>query len=395
VTTLQPAITAERSSHFSARWPVLLPVAVVALVLALTVGVQLSLYHGNLTGFVQFGSGYAHELHPPSGALVNSHDGYDGQFFYAQARDPLLLHDNTVRDLSRSGAAFRMQRMAYPALAFGLAGGADGALPFTLLAVNVLILLILAGVFARYAQRRGWPTLWTVALVLTPGLLLPTLRDLSDPLATAGAFGGLLCWQTRRRSWAAGLLTVAVLAREAMALAVAAVVIEAAMRAWSARHFKGAVRAIMVEAWPVVALPAAAFVAWQVYVSMRFGGSVGSPDVSIPVYNLIQEIGWSLTREPGGVALLDIAYVLVIVAATLRAVWLLRRRVTPLALGAVVLSLSVLVPLLGDIWSDTRLSAPLFVLLIVEGLERRDRPALAIGAAAAVLTLPLVVLGSF
>ena len=397
MSALDHVIAPARRTRAELRPPldVLAPIVLVGCLLALAVGIQLALDHGNLTGLIQLGSHYTAFTRPPAGALVSSPDGYDGQFFYLQATDPLLLHDATVHLMSRAGAGFRMQRLAYPALAALLAAGHRGALPATLLAANVMILLALTATLAVYARRRGWPTLWVLAASLTPGLVLATLRDLGDPLATSAAVVGLLAWGSRRRWAAAGLLTVAVLAREAMMLAVLAVVIDAGLQAWRARGQERGARGVLARVWPVIAVPTAAFIVWQSYVAARYGGSVGNPDFSVPAYNLIQEARWSIAREPTSIALLDCLYLTLIVAATLQSVQLLRRRATLLAIGAVTLALSVLVPLLGDIWSDTRLSSPLFVLLALAGLERRDRPALLIAGTAAALTLPLVALGSF
>jgi hypothetical protein len=55
------------------------------------------------------------------------------------------------------------------------------------------------------------------------------------------------------------------------------------------------------------------------------------------------------------------------------------------------------VPTLGDVWSDARLSAPLFVLLLIDGLHQGNRYAVRIGAAAAALTIliPFAIGGVF
>ena len=85
-----------------------------------------------------------------------------------------------------------------------------------------------------------------VALVigLMPGLLMPTLRDLTDTVAIAAGLAGLLAWRCERRWWAAGLLTVAVLSREPMSIVAAAIAIESGVCSWRARRQSGAVRRI-------------------------------------------------------------------------------------------------------------------------------------------------------
>jgi hypothetical protein len=377
-------------------WRVLLPVAVVALVLTLAITLDVRAYGGNLTGFIQFGSTFAHATHPPPGALVSSPSGYDGQFFYVQALDPLLLHDSTVNALRASGAGFRMQRVGYPALAALLAGGRASAIPFALLAVNVLLLLAVAIGFAIYARRQGWSTLWALAVALMPGMLLATARDLSEPLAMAGLLSGLLLWRGGRRWPAALALTVAVLTREVMMLAVVAVAAEACIRGYRARATAGAWRAIASQVWPVIVIPPAIFAAWQAYLMTRYGGPIGGAGLSVPLVNLVQELRGSF-RGYGPTAVWDLANVLLILAASGAAVWSLRRRVTVINMAACALAIGVLVPTLGDVWSDARLSAPLFTLLLVDGLHQGNRYAVRIGGAAAALTIliPFAIGGAF
>jgi hypothetical protein len=376
---------------------VAIPALIVAAVLALAVGSDLRAYGGNLTGFVEFGSHFVSATHPPRGAQVNSPRGYDGQFFYVQALDPLLLHNSTVSALRGAGEGFRLQRVAYPALAFLLAAGRPGAIPFALLLINVLVLLAVAMGFAIYARRRGWSTLWALAIALMPGMVLPALRDLSDPLATASVLAGVLAWRSGRRWPAALALTVAVLTREVMMVVVVALAAEAGCRAWRAREVPGAWRTTALPVWPVVVVPSAAFAAWQAYITVRYGGLVGGADLSLPLVNLVQEVRWSIRSYPPLGATWDLVYVLLILAASVAALMSLRRRVTITSAAAGALTLGVLVPTFGDIWSDTRLSAPLFALLLVDGLQRRNRPAVLIGTAAAAMTilLPFALHGSF
>ena len=353
-------------------------------------------YGGNLTGFVEFGHSFAHATNPPSGSLVSSPSGYDGQFFYVQAHDPLLLHHSTVKAMRATGEGFRAQRLGYPALAALGRRRPARRDPVRLLAVNVVLLLAGAAAFAVYARRQGWSTMWAAAIALMPGMLLATERDLSDPLAMVGLISGLLLWRAGRR-WPAALgLTVAVLTREVAMLAVVAVAAEAGMRGYQARGTPGAWRAIASQVWPVIVIPSAIFAAWQGYLIARFGGPIGGAGLSLPLVNLLQELQGSF-RYYLPTALWDLALVLLIIAASWAALRSLRRHPTVINAAACALALGVLVPTLGDVWSDSRLCAPLFVLLLIDGLHQRLRYAVVIGGAAAGLTflLAFMVPGSF
>jgi hypothetical protein len=354
--------------------------------LAILLALHLAAYSGNPTGFILFGNAFAAWTHPPAGALLGSPNGYDGQFFFVQAQDPLLLHSWTVASLKTAGCAFRLQRMAYPVLAFVLGGGRMSALPTSMLATNILVLVGGCVAFAVYAHRRNWPTKWAVALTLMPGMLLPALRDLSDPLATVSVVTGVLLAQSRRR-WAAALaLTIAVLTREVMMVVVVAVALHAVFQAWTQRP-GGRWQTVLVHSWPQIALPTAAFLTWQAWITLRTGGFVGSPSGGFPVWNLIQEIHWSLSSGLPLYGVWDTVYVILIAVAVVLSAWSLVRRRTLVAAAAVAASLGVLVPTFGDSWSDTRLSAPLFALLLIDGLQHEDRLAVRLCGGAAAMSI--------
>jgi hypothetical protein len=378
----------------AAKASVLGPVVVVAIVLALLVAGGLLAYHGNPTAFVRFGRVFAPRIHPPPGAVVDTPQGYDGQYFWAQALDPLLLHASTLAKFTTQ--SFRLGRVAYPALAYVLAAGRPGAIPWTLLAVNVLVVLAITVAFSVYARRRGWSPAWGLAVGLLPGLLFATMGDLSDALAVAALLGGLMMWRRRRRGAAAGLLALAVLAREPMILGVVGVAAEGALGAWRGAGRPGVarsavtrerIRAVLRSLWPVAAVPVLVFAGWQLYLSLRHGGSSAPPGTAFqpPFAEIVAEVRHAL-REPSAVrGAWDEAYLALMVVAMGIAFARLRRSVNAASIAAALFAASLLVMTFGDEWSYTRLSAPLFACLLLDGLEQRSRPALLACGAVAVL----------
>lgn len=367
------------------------PVLIVAGVLVLLVAANLVRYHGNPTGFVQFGAKFTHATHPPAGAVVDSPDGYDGQFFYLQSRDPLLLHNSTIAAMKAVGGSYRLQRVGYPLLAYLVAGGDQHLIPFAMLAVNVIVLLALAIGVAVYLRGRGLSPNWAIAVALAPGMLLPTVRDLSDPLASAAVLGGLLLWRSGRRWPAVLALAVAVLTREVTIVVVGAVALHALVVAFRTHSW----RQTLSRTWPIV-VPVVAFAAWQSYVMARYGGSIGSAAVH-PLTNLTSEISEDLHLGVPLEATFDLVYVGLMIAAVVVALLSARRALTLLNLTACALTIEILLPTMGDVWADTRYTAPVFALLLLDGLERRDRRAVVIGAAAGAMSLlvPFAVPGSF
>ena len=349
---------------------------VVGGVLAVGIHRQVTHYGHDLTGFVQFGSFFAPHTHPPAGAVVLSGgaaSGYDGQFYYVLARDPLLLHHSTLADLGAQ--AFRANRIGYPALAALVSRGAHVTLPLALLSVNVAVVLALTAGFALYLRSRGRSGLWALALGLLPGFLLATLRDLTDPLATAAALGGVIAY-TRGRRWPAGvLLGVAVLTRDVMALVVVAVALDGAGRAWRERRV----------AAPVVVIPAIAFVGWRLYVASRNRGALQlSSALHLPTFDA--SLSAAFNSHPQSVAVWDVTYqalMLVAVVVALFAVW---RNRDAFSIGAALMALSLFVAGFQPVWGDTRDSLPVFALLLTAGLVNRRRLELLPCVAAAAMT---------
>ncbi|HEX8977583.1 MAG TPA: hypothetical protein VF781_13825 [Solirubrobacteraceae bacterium] len=367
------------------------PVLVVASVLAMILAAGFLAGRGNPTVFVHFGSQYVGATHPPRGAVIVRGSGYDGQYFWALARDPLLLHHRTAAQVP----SFRLQRIVYPALAYVLAAGRADALPWTLLAINVMTVLGLTAAFARYARGRGESGWWGLAVGLLPGLQFATLADLSGVLAVALTLGGLMAWERERRWTASGLLATAALTREAMLLAVAAIAIEAIAQWWPRRRAPGALRRSTQAVWPVLALPATAFLTWQAYLHLRQAPSALPPLSAFqwPVLSLMRQAGRLLAGGLTVSNLWDLAYLAAILAGIVAAVGLVRRRLTAPAVAAVLFGLMMLILSFGSDWGYTRESAPLFATLLMGGLASRMRPAIAICVTVAALgvVIPFVV----
>jgi energy-coupling factor transporter transmembrane protein EcfT len=85
----------------------------------------------------------------------------------------------------------------------------------------------------------------------------------------------------------------------------------------------------------------------------------------------------------------DLVFIAITLAAVAMAVVAVIRRVTVLSVAVALFAASLLVLTFGDEASYTRLSLPLFSLLLLIGLERRWRPALAVCLAATAMTFAL------
>jgi hypothetical protein len=375
----------------------LLAVAVIAAVFGLAIHNNLQRYGGNWSGFVVFGSHFASHTHPPEGAVVltgPSRNGYDGQFYYVLARDPLLLHASTLSGLA--GQTFRAGRIGYPALARAATDVTGVTLPFALVAVNVVIVLLLVGTLAWYAPRRGWSPWWALVVGLFPGFLLATLRDLTDPLATAAGVLGLLLWARGRRWWAAGFLCVAVLSREVMVLAVAAVLVDIVVRTWPSRRVPGVIRRLLPELVPAL-IPGAVFAAWQGYVTLRNGSIPKGAGTMFPFTTFARDIHDAFQTPPPSFTHWDLLYEAIVIIGVIVALTTIWRRPNVFSIAAALFAFGLSVGAFEPVWSDTRDSLPLLSMLLLAGLQDRRRLNLAIclSAAATTAIVPLAIPGIF
>jgi len=133
-------------------------------------------------------------------------DGYDGQFFYAIARNPW-------RKFERSDGVdcppLRQARILYPVAGWLLSGGYPALLVWALPAVNLLAIGILAGGGAMLAVRRGFSPWLGFCLPLAVCAGLPALRDLSDVLSASALGVLLIAWSLRAPWWTSTLAAAA------------------------------------------------------------------------------------------------------------------------------------------------------------------------------------------
>jgi hypothetical protein len=221
--------------------------------------------------------------------------GYDGQFAYRLAVDPADLDE--VSSGIRLDTTLRLERIAYPALAWVASGGQRSAVPVALVVVNLLALGLLAYLGGRLARASGRHALWGLLLAGYWGYLFSLGRDLHEIVTGLFMLGGLLAFRSSKAGLAAALLAVAVLARETALLVVVAI---AAVRLFDILRHRERPR-LLDLAW---AIPGAVFVAWQAicYAAIGSAPTLGSgPDqVGPPVIAFVQAVGRAFGDLTGG-----------------------------------------------------------------------------------------------
>jgi hypothetical protein len=207
-----------------------LPVATVVVLHVALLGVYVAAFHGDLSALVCVGRQWVGT--PPYEAVRVGFaaGGFDGQFYYAIARNPWTWHAAEL-----DVPAYRHVRLLYPALAWALSGGGDPyhlfwALPL----INLAAIAGLAWLGVRLAQHHDVPVWWGSVLPLAVNDGMPLLRDLTDPLATFALCGLLTSWLLGGRWHHLAFWTAAALFSREQNVAVVVVVLAAAL--WRGRY---------------------------------------------------------------------------------------------------------------------------------------------------------------
>ena len=218
--------------------------------------------HGQISRFILVGRHFATPSQLPHGMPVAKTYGYDGQFFYRLALNPLNFH-HTAYGITVD-RPYRYMRIGYPALTWVLSLGQHDLVPVILVLINVAAIGALGYLGAMFATQGGRHALVGLLIPGYFGLLTSLSRDTAEPLAAVCLLAGLLAVRGRRPVLAAALLAYGALTRETVMVAVAAIAILRVLGILRGRTRPG--REDL--AW---AVPTAAFAAWQVVVKAATG----------------------------------------------------------------------------------------------------------------------------
>jgi hypothetical protein len=153
----------------------------------------------------------------PVSELASSKQAYDGRYYYRLAVSPMTW-ERSAYGVTLDHPAYRHQRILYPSLAWALSLGQAGAVPYTLILVNVIFLIALAWLSAVLAQQFGAHALASLVIPLYPGFVISLSRDLSEIVSCTFLAATVLLLMRSRFGWAAVVGTLAVLARETTVL---------------------------------------------------------------------------------------------------------------------------------------------------------------------------------
>lgn len=346
------------------RW--LRPWVVVLVVALLYVGVTLARHGGDPLALALVGSRYGQG--DPQGT-----EGYDGQFSYFIARDP--LHGWQYCD----APAYRTQRILYPLLAWALALGRPEAVGWTLIAVNLAALAGGTWATERLLVRRGVSRWYALGYGLYGGLLAGLRLDLTEPLAMALLQGGLLAGEQGDGRQTADVLrpasfvffALAVLTKETSLVAVGGVVLVLLLQ----RRWRPALTMAAAVGLPFLAWQGLLWV-WLGQPGIGSGGAMATPFEIVPFAGLLRVAAvdrsafWLLLAIEGPLFVLPVLWALVV---SLRD--LLRGRFHPWV-GVLLAQAAMLTVLPFSTWREplamARLASGLVAATILYGALRRS-----------------------
>jgi hypothetical protein len=237
-------------------------VAVTALLYGLLIFARLGFHNFDVSFFIVAGHAYSNPSSVPEGLRIDTAEGYDGQFYYRLALDP-LNKQRVEYGITIDRPSYRQQRILYPLLARIVALCRTSWIPWSMIVVNYLAVCGLAVSAARFAEFFGLPAIYGLAIPFYPGVLLGLDRDLPDPLAISLMVTSLYLLHSRRVTLAACMLSLAVLTRETVILLAGALFVHSVWR--SLRR-----QSAWTESMPL-AIPLAAFAAWQLWILTKWG----------------------------------------------------------------------------------------------------------------------------
>ncbi len=244
-------------------------------------------------------------------------EGYDGQFAYYIARDP--LHGWELCDVP----AYRYQRILYPLLARALALGHPALVPWTLPLVGLVALALGTWFTERILVRYGMSRWYALTYGLYAGHLMAARLDLNEPLAQCLIQAGAL--SSEREEWGLTALcfALAALTKETALVFIAGYLLTFLLaRRW--RRLVGLGLGVGVP-----------FLAWQAVLWLWLGrpglgsGGAGATPWEIIPFNGLWSVGQVSLPVLGMLALifvpLSVIPSLLSVAATTRDLWRGRR----------------------------------------------------------------------
>ncbi len=319
------------------------------------------------------------------------HVGWDGQFYYYIAND-LKLGPGTIAHIDAPTYRYQRIGLALAAKLVSLITFQNWVSPLVYWGTNVLLVAAGSWALVGILKRLALPAWFALFWCLSAGVQVTVLNGLPDAAADAFFLMALACFVANRTVAYVALVTMAILSREAYAVAAGGLFLIEGLRLWREKHAPVAPR---LGRLIVVALPGIALVAWQLYIYRRFGkfpsqepGVAGSL-VNLPFAGWWQTMSGSFTGKhlffganvPWTERWFEPIHGVLLIAAILCSIALLRLRDasrTQRAIAAAILPFALLSTTLGPVvtghWSGYIKATTTMILPIMALIVARPAP---------------------
>lgn len=205
--------------------------------------------------------------------------GYDGQFYYRIALNP-LTREKTEFGIEIDSPRYRHQRILYPALAWVFSFGNPLMVTNSLILINYLALIAIGYTAGQYAKMSGRHAIWGLAFSLYPGFLLTLSRDLAEITEATLILAGMVALERNQTTIASAWFSLAIFAKETALITAVSLISQK-------------------KNWSVAILPLLVYGAWQLFLNRWWGYLLGkSLNVNLgwPLLGIIQ--GFEITNNP-------------------------------------------------------------------------------------------------
>lgn len=350
--------------------------ALVGTVFAALIAQRVEPFNGNYSGMLSISKEF-YEANPlftgrediRRTLAIEEDAGYDGQFMFYMAFDPLMRRfadDPEQYGRVADAPAYRYGRIGFSWLTHVVAIGDWRAFPTVMITIVGLSLALGAVGLARLAQANGMPATMGLLVLLVPGFWQSVQVVLPEPLAAALLVAGFLATTRERYVFAAICFAFAILVRETVTL----VALCLAVGMWQRGN-----RAFALRWLAAIVLPVAC---WRLYIGSVLYPAIGvtafvqNPgDLTVPFKGMFTLVSKALSGEyydgEPGMVRAAIYYPIVVTTGFLvaaRFAWVRRDALAIAALGYGVIAVSLNFPAVWiHVGNGQRTTYELFVTL--------------------------------
>jgi hypothetical protein len=308
-------------------------------------------------------------------------EGYDGQFVYVMALDPLLLafKDEPIRyrDVVDT-PPYRYGRIGFSLLTKLFSGDRPERYAQTMVWLILAASFLGAWLLAMIAHAHGYHVIWGLLYLLVPGFVASLYFGLPEDIAAAGLLGGYLLAVRGRFGWAAVPFAASLLVRET------GVILVAALAIWYAWRLRDRRAGMLLAASTLPMIAWRVYVGWRLFADFHWSAFYMNPRTAgVPFVGIIELWrrirGGTYFNDVPDVMTAGIWFPLLLIAGFAMGLYLLWRRRDGLAAAIVVYGFLAVSLTYNAVWvhiaNAERVSYELFLLLIVAFIctARSDR----------------------